>query len=639
MEIKLQSLRLENFAGLTYFFEPKGSNLSVYAENKTGKTRLFSAWRWVLFGKNAENKTDFDLRPLDKDNNNIKGLVVVAEAVVSFGDETHTFRRENHEKVVKKQITGFETRFFVDEVPKEKNEYEAYIAEILQEHTFKMLTDTSYFCEKVHHTKRREVLLALADDIATPKGFKKLMDNLNGRSIRDYKSVLDGQKKAYDKERKEINPRMDEINKGFGDLGNVETAPAKEKRDEERNVMAELDGRKAKLLETESEREGKVDTVNDLKLERLSLELKLKQGDPTKVQPLMAKKNTWEKKLADIESDRRVAWNSAKSAKNDLEDRQEDLKRCMDKLSLIRTEYMEIKNSTLDDKCHACGQDLPSGKIDVLKAEKDEKKKRLRNTGVRINKEVVAFKGSCTNLEKVVSGFREDGKKLDDSYRDMETAKAEAFVVLDKKIEDCKTGKEPTGDDEWKRLDEKVKAADAEVAESMADQMKALDEKREDSRLRLEDLNRVLNNIDRFEADKKRLEVLGDRERELAQLIADVEKLLADIDDYHAEESNLIAMAVNSKFKHVKFKLFNILLNGSIEPTCEAMLGGTPYRGMSTGERIFVGVDIINALSRHYKTSVVLFIDKSESLTLDIETDAQIIRLVAEKGTKKLTVK
>ena len=137
--------------------------------------------------------------------------------------------------------------------------------------------------------------------------------------------------------------------------------------------------------------------------------------------------------------------------------------------------------------------------------------------------------------------------------------------------------------------------------------------------------------------DKDRITELENLEKDLAQKIADVESQLAAIDEYTATESKMIELAVNDKFKHVTFKLFETLLNGSIEDCCEAILEGRPYSAMSKGEGIFVGIDIINVLSKHYKMSVPLFIDNSESYSFPIESTSQTIELDMDRGVKEVT--
>ena len=94
-------------------------------------------------------------------------------------------------------------------------EYSGYIAEIISEETFKLLTDLHFFSSKMHWTERRKVLLDIAGEIEQPEGFEELLAALKGRSVDEYKKVLAEQKKRYVKERDEINPRIDEILKGL----------------------------------------------------------------------------------------------------------------------------------------------------------------------------------------------------------------------------------------------------------------------------------------------------------------------------------------------------------------------------------------------------------------------------------------
>ena len=113
---------------------------------------------------------------------------------------------------------------------------------------------------------------------------------------------------------------------------------------------------------------------------------------------------------------------------------------------------------------------------------------------------------------------------------------------------------------------------------------------------------------------------------------------LHDIDLYNKAESELIESAVNGKFDHTEFKLFDYRLNGEIKETCLATYKGVDYGDASTGQQIYVGIDIINVLSVHYDMSVVLFIDHIESLTLPITADTQVIGLCAKHGVKELKI-
>jgi len=215
MKIELLNIDITNFKGLKAFkFSPDGENACITAQNGTGKTTVYDAFLWLLFGKDSLGRKDFDIRPLDANNQPINGLTLAIEAVLSIDGIAHTFRKEQTEKIVKKEIKGFETLCYIDEVPKKVGEYTDYIAEIITDETFRALTDLAYF-NNLHHTKRRALLLEFTGEIGTPAGFEELLNALNGRSIDDYKKVLAGQRDRLKKDRDEIPSRIDELQRGL----------------------------------------------------------------------------------------------------------------------------------------------------------------------------------------------------------------------------------------------------------------------------------------------------------------------------------------------------------------------------------------------------------------------------------------
>ncbi len=635
MDLKLNSLKLENFKGIKKFeMQLNGASASIKAENGVGKTTVYDAYLWLLFGKNAEGKAAFGYRPFDDGNQPIKGVVTAVEAEIEIDGVIHTLRKESHEKVIKRQVRGYESVCTIDEVPKQLNEFNSYVSEMVSEDTFKLLTDLTYFCEKLHWAERRKVLFEIAGEIGTPEGFEALTSELNNRTIEEYKTVLTKRKKAYKVERGEINPRIDEINTGLGEVGNIETAPAIEQRDSIEAEISELDKQERTFLEGTGERQKKVDIVNNLKGDLAILVARLSQGDSTKVLPIQKEKNDWEKKSADYLQDKRVAENAIRTSKNTLEDRQGELKRSQDKIQLIRGEYKEVEASK-PGACPTCKRDMP---VEDFEQTKKLSLAGLASKGKTLRKEVNELKSLCENAEKNYVGCKDDLEKAESKCKDFEALKVAEFEKLDKKISEARKGVKPETDDEWIRLNNKIEAANEDVGESFGDKMLALGEQKTELREKLDELNRVLNSADRFEKDKERIAVLEAREQELAQLIADIEESLAGIDDYVSQESELIEKAVNGKFKHVKWSLFKEILNGGIEERCEATFNGVPYADMSTGQQIYIGIDILNVLAVNYGIGVPLFIDHAESMTMPIESKCQTIKLAATPNRKKLKV-
>ena len=85
------------------------------------------------------------------------------------------------------------------------------------------------------------------------------------------------------------------------------------------------------------------------------------------------------------------------------------------------------------------------------------------------------------------------------------------------------------------------------------------------------------------------------------------------------------------------FKMFEQQINGGEVECCECMVNGVPYSDVNTSGKIQAGIDIINALTDHYKINAPVFIDNRESIVRLPECKSQIINLIVKEG-QKLTV-
>ena len=141
------------------------------------------------------------------------------------------------------------------------------------------------------------------------------------------------------------------------------------------------------------------------------------------------------------------------------------------------------------------------------------------------------------------------------------------------------------------------------------------------------------------EQGQKRIEELKARERELA---AEYEKLEAELylcEQFERTQANLLEDKVSQHFELARFRLFNTLVNGALEPCCEVTYQGVPYSDLNKAARINIGLDIIRTLSRHYGSSTPIFIDNAEAVCelLPVE-NAQLIRLVVSPDDKILRI-
>ena len=170
--IVLHEMRLKNFKGLQDVkvkFDAKDNK--VFGDNETGKTTLQDAFLWVLFGKDSQNKTDFDIKTLDEDNNVIHGLEHEVEAKLSINKAETFLKKVYKENWTKKRgeaertLTGHTTDYFINHVPVKKKEYDEYINNIVDEDIFKLITNVLYFNTQLDWKKRRGLLIEICGDI------------------------------------------------------------------------------------------------------------------------------------------------------------------------------------------------------------------------------------------------------------------------------------------------------------------------------------------------------------------------------------------------------------------------------------------------------------------------------------------
>lgn len=109
MKIILNKLSIRNFKGIRdYELDPNGDSINVFGDNATGKTTLYDAFLWVLFGKNSEDQANFDWKPLDKDGNEINHLETEVVAEIEVDGQKKKLSRMTREDWVKKRGSASE---------------------------------------------------------------------------------------------------------------------------------------------------------------------------------------------------------------------------------------------------------------------------------------------------------------------------------------------------------------------------------------------------------------------------------------------------------------------------------------------------------------------------------------------------
>ena len=133
----------------------------------------------------------------------------------------HTLRRAYIEEWVKPRgqaeevFRGHHTDCWWDDVPVSVTEFSKRVASLIDETTFKLLTNPEYFAS-LKWDAQRAILFDIAhtpsiEEIASSSPeWKSLIDKLSGKSLADYRKELSARKKRLRDEAAKIQPKIDQ---------------------------------------------------------------------------------------------------------------------------------------------------------------------------------------------------------------------------------------------------------------------------------------------------------------------------------------------------------------------------------------------------------------------------------------------
>jgi hypothetical protein len=164
-----------------------------------------------------------------------------------------------------------------------------------------------------------------------------------------------------------------------------------------------------------------------------------------------------------------------------------------------------------------------------------------------------------------------------------------------------------------------------------SEEINRLKKERAEITKKVDECKEKLSAREQNERFRTRVKELLEEEKLLAQQIAELEGQEFLCEEFIKTKVELLENSINSKFKFVRFKLLNSLVNGSVEECCEALINGVPFSSANTASQINAGLDIINALSEHYGVGAPIFIDNRESINRILHCSSQLINLIVSE--------
>lgn len=654
--IKILKLNIENFKKIKFLeIDFDGKNIDLVGKNGVGKTSVFDAFSWVLFGKDSSGATVFNLKPYDPiTKKEINGLNTSVEITLDVEGVAVILKRVYKEVWTKKRgdleatFTGHETEYYVNGVPSLQKDYKAFIDNLITEDLFKMLTNLYHFSNMKWQDQRAELekvtkVTELEIIDANPELAPIKNELVMGRTVED---VL----KIQTREKKNINDRLEYgIPSELNALKNI-TYPSLTEDFKLETVEAELSAQFEKLANIEKQL---ATGNNQIQVSEYDSGIITLERDIVKVEnerdDFIRERTSKDAKVAVALQDEIYKHSRAAASNRETLDHNkikvESLKLEIESLNkkkeLLYSEYdeEEAKEFT-NSNCSYCGQILPQDKLDEAKEHFNLHKSRtlsdIQERGKKLNEEIERAETNIVTLSSeesklysaleeintVVKAKSEELKKLQESSANQKIDVSE----YQKRIETLLARKSSL---EKARKDLVNKTSDAVLVEAKNDvksKLELLNTQKSEYNIRLQ--NEV--KVEKLEKEMKDLNEKFEKATKLIQLCEKFRTIQAD----HIDQD------VNKHFKLVQFKLFNQLINGGIDPTCIATLRGVPYPSISTGEKINVGLDIINFIQNVYQISAPIFIDNAEAVSdwLVDTNGAQLIKMYVDPEVNKLEV-
>ena len=651
-QIKLQKISLVNFKGIKSLdLDFSDGDTLVCGENGSGKTTVFDAFLWCMFGKDSTNRSDsnFNLKTLDADGMPILRLEHSVTCLLSVDGKEIKLQRGYKEVWTKPRgtteetLTNHKTEFYVNDVKLgTKKEYESTIAEIIDEDVFRMITNPFAFTS-LSADRQKEMLLDMAGAVtdeelaAMNPAFVSLMAEISGKPLATFLKEISAKKKACKDVLAVIPSQIQTAQNLMPEAEDWDALQAEiNAKLEEMHQVDEQIADKAKLNDAEYQRKAQLQAaISDAKMElnqaKNAVKFKATAGRQQALSEIKEMEYKIQGKNQDLSYKQRT-----------MADLQTEYAKIGEALDNLRADYRTISARVIsfsEDQfvCPTCKRQLEIEDIEAKQAEltanfNREKAQDLMNNqekgkALKAKYEGVAAKiNVCkSELAQILEGLKADEAKLAELKAAIpEAVNVEALIAADKGCIDLQN--------EITELENqlKVEAKPVDVTDLRARKVSVNDA--------LQALYKRAAKRDQIKRAEDEIKALEEKQMSNNQALADLENWEFQATAFQKAKDEELLKRINGLFQFVSFSFVSAQLNGGEKLTCVCTVNGTPYPDVNNAGKINAGLDIINAICNAKGVCAPIFVDNAESVNEIQPTLSQKILLYVSNDSQ-LTVK
>jgi DNA repair exonuclease SbcCD ATPase subunit len=653
-KIILKSLALVNFKGVRDFSIAFNDGITtVCGDNGTGKTTLYDAYLWLLFGKDSTGRSDgangFNVKTTGEDGKPIYRLEHSVTAVLEVDGKEIKLQRSLVEKWQKvngttDEVMKDETQYFINDVRTgTKKEYQAEISEIIPEDVFRMITNPYYFTSLSAETQK-DMLLEMVGNIddeevaATDPDFLALLDQINGTSLAKWAREIAAKKKACNDALATIPASIETAQKLMPE--SEEWAVLEKQLKEVQDRVKEID---AQIADKSALNDEAYKRKMALKKQQADKRIKLQDRENTIRMETNAAHNKALSDIQQMENELSINQKNLDSYRNDKMNVDGKIDELNGKLVEMREQFKAVAKEQFPEPsgdvlvCPTCGEPYKGENLENAIAKlrgnfeqsKSKRQKDIQTKGKQYKAEYDKAVEQQTKLTGLIAKLEDDALEIKGNI----TIKKNNIPVAGNADEAIANDKECIG----LRNDIAEIANQLQVEVPQADVSEKQSEKA-DRNAAIAEINKRLGKRAMIERVNKEIADLEEKRIANNQAKADLEKWEDVYLRFQKAKDEILMQRINGLFNVVSFSFVKEQKNGGEKVTCYCMVNGVPYADVNACGKVNAGLDIINAICATKGISAPIFIDNRESFNQIVPTISQIVNLKVSND-KQLTIK